>query len=381
MPARAVPLHPVARLRFRQAPLAAAAVWFAAGIGVAHLQAARDVATPASFLLGALLLLAGMAVFAIWTAQRLAWLPVAALWLTLGMAAQDWHPTAGSAATLTPYADNLSRIVRGHIVRVRVPPPAPPQSDTDQVQPWEAAEDLSEVTGHPASLSIDLAVDQVEDVTPDTSRMVPASGGVRLSLYGPPALYKPPALYGPAPALGCGDLVELPLRMKLPNRYRDPGAFQYVDLLATQGIVARASASAAKVQLLGKSPPTLECRLAGAQARASARLLGFAESPENQRLPPWFRLAAPDAHMLAAMLFGDRSGLSHSLRAGFERTGSFHLFVVSGMHIALLAGGVYWLLRRMRLPVWLATLGNPGSRNRVCRRHRLRDSRRSAPWA
>ena len=51
------------------------------------------------------------------------------------------------------------------------------------------------------------------------------------------------------------------------------------------------------------------------------------------------RLSGDDAGMLSAMLFGDRSGLNHAQRLGFERTGSFHLFVVSGMHVALLAGG------------------------------------------
>ena len=58
--------------------------------------------------------------------------------------------------------------------------------------------------------------------------------------------------------------------------------------------------------------------------------------------------------MLDAMLFGDRTGLSHAMRTGFERTGTFHLFVVSGLHIALVAAGIYWALRRVRAPEWLA---------------------------
>ncbi len=363
-------MHPVERLRFRQAPLAAAAVWFAAGIGTARLQAAHDVVTPTPFVLAALLLLFLLTLLAFWRAARVAWLPVAAIWLTLGMAALDWYPAPGSPETLTPYADNLSRTVRGRIVRIRVPPAAAaPLADTDQVQPWEAAEDTSEVTGRPPVLSMELAVDEVEDVTPDVSRMTAATGGARVSLYAaapargapasnePPAGNDQPAMHDPPIALQCGDRIELPLRLKLPNRYRDPGAFQYADQLAAQGIVARAGTALGRVQRLGTSPPTAGCRLGAAQAWASARLLGFAASRENQRLPPWLRLGTTDAHMLAAMLFGDRSGLTHSLRTGFERTGSFHLFVVSGMHIALLAGGVYWLLRRLRCPVWLATVG------------------------
>ncbi len=56
--------------------------------------------------------------------------------------------------------------------------------------------------------------------------------------------------------------------------------------------------------------------------------------------PVALRLTQADALMLDAMLFGDRTGLTHTLRTSFERTGSFHLFVVSGLHIALLAGAL-----------------------------------------
>ena len=59
--------------------------------------------------------------------------------------------------------------------------------------------------------------------------------------------------------------------------------------------------------------------------------------------------------MLNAMLFGDRAGLNKTQRVGFERTGSFHLFVVSGMHVGLLAGLVFWFARRLKLGEWLAT--------------------------
>jgi competence protein ComEC len=48
--------------------------------------------------------------------------------------------------------------------------------------------------------------------------------------------------------------------------------------------------------------------------------------------------------------------LTQTLRLGFERTGSFHLFVVSGMHVALLAWLVFWAARRMRAGDGVATL-------------------------
>jgi len=68
------------------------------------------------------------------------------------------------------------------------------------------------------------------------------------------------------------------------------------------------------------------------------------------------RLSDDDGGMLNAMLFGDRAGLNKTQRVGFERTGSFHLFVVSGMHVGLLAGLVFWLASRLKLRDWFATL-------------------------
>lgn len=54
--------------------------------------------------------------------------------------------------------------------------------------------------------------------------------------------------------------------------------------------------------------------------------------------------------MLAAMVAGDRTYLSHSIRVGFERTGSFHMLVVSGFHLAIVSAFIFWIARRFRIP-------------------------------
>ena len=41
---------------------------------------------------------------------------------------------------------------------------------------------------------------------------------------------------------------------------------------------------------------------------------------------------------------------------GFERTGSFHMLVVSGFHLAIVAGCIFWIARRLRMPRVPATL-------------------------
>jgi competence protein ComEC len=75
-----------------------------------------------------------------------------------------------------------------------------------------------------------------------------------------------------------------------------------------------------------------------------------------QGLPTLLRLTTDDAIMLAAMVTGDRTYLTHSLRVGFERTGSFHMLVVSGFHLAIVAACIFWLAKRLRLPRIPATL-------------------------
>ncbi len=337
-PAFPAAVETVERMRFRRAPLAVAAVAFALGIA-----GSRYSPRPAWALLAALALLGLLAAMALRFAARAAVWPVLGVWVVLGMAAGVWQPGPAEPVRLVGFADGLSRTVRGRVTRVREPAPVPEAvaADADAVPAWEAAEDTSGERGRP--VSIDLAVEQVEEVTPDTSTMVPADGGVRVSVY------------GVAPALRCGDEVEVPLRLRTPVRFRDPGVFQSADYLLGQGIAAQASVTGDRLRRVGEAAGAWSCRLQTAQAWASGRMLGFALSPENRHLPSVMRLTEQDAQMLDAMLFGDRTGLSHGLRAGFERTGTFHLFVVSGLHLVLLAGAVFWAMRRVRAPLWLAT--------------------------
>jgi len=336
---RVVPEQFVERLQFRQAPLAFAAVWFAAGILLAHFVQYLTVQMVAS--LAALALLAVVAL-----RTRVALFAVAAVWIALGVAAGHWRPIVPAQAELLGYADGLSRTVRGRVVRVHRPPQQTETdaADRDPVPQWEQTEEDVASSNH--LIQIDLAVDQVEQVTPDTSTMQPVQGGIRMSVYGAAGAIR----------LNCGDRIEVPLQLKVPQRFETPGAFDNTSYLLGQGIGVYANTAANRLTKVGMAAPSLKCQMYGAQQWASSRFLGLAREPWAHRMPSFCRLSESDIQMLNAMLFGDRSGLNHALRTGFERTGTFHLFVVSGLHIALVAAGLYWLLQRMRTPRWLATL-------------------------
>lgn len=327
-------------LRLRRAPMLAAAFCFAAG----DLLARRW--QPPALLVCALILLLLLAVGAVWKARRAATIPVLALWVAVGCTCAQVQQPIATQRALTAYADGLSRIVRGRVMRVRRLDPdtanrASPQSSQ---APWQIEPGGWETDRTPAHLSVDLAVDEVEFLTPDVSVMKPVSGGIRVTVT------------GDAPALACGDLVEVPLRLREPETYRDPGAWSYAEYLLGQGIGALGTAKPGKLHVVGHEARPWSCRLTAAQSWASQRMQRLSSSTAEQRLPYWMRLNADDAGMLNAMLFGDRTQLTAALRQGFERTGTFHLFVVSGLHVVLLVGALLWILRRLRMPEGAAIL-------------------------
>ncbi len=69
-----------------------------------------------------------------------------------------------------------------------------------------------------------------------------------------------------------------------------------------------------------------------------------------------------DAPLVLATLLGDQERLSESTKDAFLNTGAIHLLVVSGAHVALLAGMVWWIVQGVplgnaaRLGVMLATV-------------------------
>jgi len=356
----------VPALAFRRAPLLAAVCWFALGQVMArnsHL---------------AVILLIAMALLSLLTLAVLRWslrfaiVPLAALWITVGFWSATFEPLPPAQSALAAYADGLSRQVRGRVLRIRELAPQQDTAGRDKETGWWPEKESDEEAAAVGIVSIDLQVDAVEEVTPDVAWLAPATGGVRMNVLAD----RPHSVGGQTPdqptslaslsTLQCGDLVQAPMRLKLAERYRDPGAWQYADYLLAQGIGAHASVRASKVQRLGPTATNavapsdraalLQCEVFAAQSWASKQVQTYVRFRPNRMLPAPLKLNKDDAGMLNAMLFGDRAALNKPQRVGFERTGSFHLFVVSGMHVALLAGIVFWLARRLRLHDWIATL-------------------------
>jgi competence protein ComEC len=149
------------------------------------------------------------------------------------------------------------------------------------------------------------------------------------------------------PSLAYGDRVRMTARLRLPRNFRNPGAFDYEGYLRSLGLSVLASVRAEKIKLLpGKSGR----RLAFWRSHIRRSILDHVYSSKSGL---WDR---QDAALFAAMIVGDDSMLLRNVREEFQETGVYHLLVVSGMNVALLAVAVFWLARRLRAPEWAAAL-------------------------
>jgi competence protein ComEC len=147
------------------------------------------------------------------------------------------------------------------------------------------------------------------------------------------------------PHFAYGERIHLTARLRMPRNFRNPGAFDYEGYLRGHGISTLASVKADSVEML---PGTSGSRLGFWRSRMRRSIL---EHIHDQRL--WRR---EDAALFSAMIVGDDSLLLRDVREEFQQTGVYHLLVVSGMNVALLAFAIFWLARRLRLPDWAASL-------------------------
>ena len=65
---------------------------------------------------------------------------------------------------------------------------------------------------------------------------------------------------------------------------------------------------------------------------------------------------ASQATLMDAMVLGEESFLRNSTRTEFQRSGTYHLLVVSGMNLSILAVAIFWTLRRFRVDPALASV-------------------------
>ncbi len=183
-----------------------------------------------------------------------------------------------------------------------------------------------------STVSFDMNVREIEG--PGPTRTV--QGKVQVRIFIPPDR-KSWAAFDRL-GLRYGDLILAPIRFEKPTAYKNPGSFDFrwwmeaVKDISWEGVV--------------ESPLSVQ-KLAGSQApklsmlveQVRARLLGGIDA----LYPPW----SPEGRVgavLKAVLLGDRTSLDSNTVENFRQSGLYHLLVISGLHVGLLAAVILFFL-------------------------------------
>ncbi len=158
-----------------------------------------------------------------------------------------------------------------------------------------------------------LEVESLEGA-PESKRF---QGMARLSWYRSP------------PELLSGERWRLKVRLKQPHGFANPGAFDYEGWLYREGVGATGYVKADPGNLpLGHGGPSLDRFRQGLAGRLD-QVLGRTRA----------------AGLARALILGDRGGLDNRQWEALTRTGTNHLVAISGLHVGIVGGLAFFLMR------------------------------------
>ena len=193
--------------------------------------------------------------------------------------------------------------------------------------------------------SLDVEAEQIRTAA---GEIVPVHSGIRLNIYSPRALQTQTTSSGPSAhdevrLFQYGERLRFFAKLKPPHNFRNPGAFDYRGYLSDHGIAALGLAKLEDVALL----PGLN----------GNRITRWRNRMHRSVLAQVQQIWAPrEAALIDAMIIGDEAFIDRDTRVDFQRSGTYHVLVVSGMNISILAFVVFWTLRRLHLPEIPATV-------------------------
>jgi competence protein ComEC len=185
----------------------------------------------------------------------------------------------------------------------------------------------------PSGLQFDLDVSAIED----RGRVHPVMGKVRVFLRRGGSVQAEEL--GESLGLSYGDSIRALVRLDRPRTYRNPGVFDYRRWLASIHDIYWTGTIKSPL-LVEKLPRQGHPTFGEVIARVRHRLL----AGTDRLYPPW-TLEGRDGAVLKAVLLGDRSSLDSKTMDDFRQAGLYHLLVISGLHVGLLAMLAALLLR------------------------------------
>ena len=144
----------------------------------------------------------------------------------------------------------------------------------------------------------------------------------------------------PAHAFRYGQSIEIEAKIRTPHNFNNPGSFDDVGYLARQDIfwLATAGAQANVTVKTGRCGSSFWRSVYATRTRALRRIDALYSGDEY------------NTGMMEAVLIGNSARLQKAWTQDYRTTGTFHALVISGTHVALLAGLLIFFLRICLLP-------------------------------
>jgi competence protein ComEC len=197
--------------------------------------------------------------------------------------------------------------------------------------------------------TVDVETEQIQTSAGQSEAI---HSGIRLSIYSPRPNDAAPEENAEAntssdtsalPVFHYGERLRFSAKLKLPHNFRNPGAFDYQGYLADRSIAALGSV---KIENVERLPGFAGSRIASWRSRLHRGVVAKVHELWRPR----------EAALIDAMVIGDEAFIDRDTRVDFQRSGTYHVLVVSGMNVSILAFVVFWTLRRLRLGDIPATL-------------------------
>jgi competence protein ComEC len=229
------------------------------------------------------------------------------------------------------------------------------QKTPPDLQAFETGEGEVTVTGHVIREGLlrdspyggkQESVDIEAEELATADRTSHAHVGVRLTLYSresDEAAAEQSGGESALPVYTYGERLQLPAKLRMPRNYGNPGALDLAGYLASQGVRLTGSARGADVEIV---PGFAGNRIGLWRARARRSILA-----QVQTLWPGERGA-----LMQAMLIGGRAFFGRDIKTDFQRTGTYHILVVSGINVGILAFAFFWALRKLPFGETAATV-------------------------
>ena len=140
-----------------------------------------------------------------------------------------------------------------------------------------------------------------------------------------------------------GDMIRAPMRFQSPWVYRNPGSFNFRWWLEAVNDISWEGEIRSPLLVRKLSASQVSC-FSMVVENARTRLLHGIDS----LYPPWSSQGRVGA-VLKAVLLGDRSSLDSNTVENFRQSGLYHLLVISGLHVGLLASVLLFFLYLLRV--------------------------------